>query len=416
MRPKSKTALVLAGGGLTGAVYEIGALRAIDDLLVGLSVNDFDIFVGTSAGALVNSFLANGVTPEEMLRTLEGSNQDINPIKRQQIFRLNRRDYLRWGGSLPKKVLSTWSQYLWQINKMSFIDLIWSLSGTLPSGIYDSLGLDDYVHKTLSQMSLCNDFDKLERELFIIATELDSGDRAVFGRDYLESPISLAVAASSAVPIIYKPVKINGKEYIDGGMRGAASIDLAIERGAKLVVCINPLVPFDYSDKRSTKTKNRWETGEHLSEKGVQSIFGQTLRIFSHAGLHYHIKQIRRSHPQVDIILIEPKPNDYQMFFINVMHYSARMLIAQHGFESVTYDLARDYQYYKDVLARHGVRISRRLVIEELAEIAQSNHDPKVIRRVLESSRAGCKQRDQDNPVCQLSKLLSELETILENA
>ena len=50
-----KTALVLAGGGLTGAVYEIGALRAIDDLLVDRTVNDFDIYVGTSAGALVAS-------------------------------------------------------------------------------------------------------------------------------------------------------------------------------------------------------------------------------------------------------------------------------------------------------------------------------------------------------------------------
>ena len=65
-----KTALVLAGGGLTGAVYEIGALRAIDDLLVDRTVNDFDIFVGTSAGALVSSLLANGVSPEEMLQVM----------------------------------------------------------------------------------------------------------------------------------------------------------------------------------------------------------------------------------------------------------------------------------------------------------------------------------------------------------
>ena len=76
----SKTALVLAGGGLTGAVYEIGALRAVDDLLVGRTVNDFDIYVGTSAGALVTSMLANGLSPEEMLRSIAHDHPTIPPI------------------------------------------------------------------------------------------------------------------------------------------------------------------------------------------------------------------------------------------------------------------------------------------------------------------------------------------------
>ncbi|NIV32044.1 MAG: patatin family protein, partial [Anaerolineae bacterium] len=82
-----------------------------------------------------------------------------------------------------------------------------------------------------------------------------------------------------------------------------------------------------------------------------------------HAGLHYHIKQLRRLHPDVDIILIEPRPDDYRMFFYNIMRYSARLTVARHGFESVTMDLAEDYLHYKQILARHGVPMSRRLVI-----------------------------------------------------
>src|ERR671918_2609544 len=69
-RPRSKTALVLGGGGFTGAVYEIGALRALDLLSVNRTVNDFDVYVGTSAGSLVASLTANGVTPEEMMRVV----------------------------------------------------------------------------------------------------------------------------------------------------------------------------------------------------------------------------------------------------------------------------------------------------------------------------------------------------------
>src|SRR5258707_4313993 len=75
----STTALVLGGGGFTGGVYEIGALRALDLLATNSTVNEFDVYVGTSAGAFVSSLVANGVTPEEMMRVL---NRDLpSPIR-----------------------------------------------------------------------------------------------------------------------------------------------------------------------------------------------------------------------------------------------------------------------------------------------------------------------------------------------
>src|SRR6202050_1016567 len=70
-RPRrSKTALVLGGGGFTGGVYEIGALRALDLLAVNRTVNQFDVYVGTSAGSLIAAAVSNGVTPEEMMRAI----------------------------------------------------------------------------------------------------------------------------------------------------------------------------------------------------------------------------------------------------------------------------------------------------------------------------------------------------------
>src|SRR6202050_756685 len=69
-RDRSRSALVLGGGGVTGGVYEIGALRALDLLSVNRTGNQFDVYVGTSAGSLIAAAVSNGVTPEEMMRAI----------------------------------------------------------------------------------------------------------------------------------------------------------------------------------------------------------------------------------------------------------------------------------------------------------------------------------------------------------
>jgi NTE family protein len=409
---RGKAALVLAGGGLTGAVYEIGALRAIDDLLVDRTVNDFDIFIGTSAGSIVASFIANGISPEEMLQVIDGTHPYTDSIERKHLFNINLRNYLLWGMKLPFKLLDAWANYLRNISDMTLFDLIWSLSEVLPAGFYDPAGLETFMRESLLGLDCTNNFADLKKELYIVATDLDSGQRTIFGRGYQDAPISEGVSASSALPLVYKPVRINGKDYIDGGARGNASIDLAIEQGANLVVCINPLVPFD--NQNQDKIPFLSHEGGHLSDKGIQSILNQVFRVMLHSGLQYHVKQLRRAHPEVDIILIEPSPEDYQMFFFNIMRYSARLTIARHGFESATIDLAVDYPYYKNVLARHGIPITRRLVIEELAEILNSGQDPKVIRTILEARSPRCGSQRRNTPLCVLERSLEELDLTLD--
>ncbi|NIV30140.1 MAG: patatin family protein, partial [Anaerolineae bacterium] len=180
---QSKIALVLAGGGLTGSVYEIGALRAIDDLLVDRTVNDLDIYVGTSAGALVASCLANGLSPEVMLQAFDGSHPEIRALKRGHIFRPNSREFLRRTVDLPRVLMGAWSHYLRHINDMTMFDLVWSLTEAIPSGMYDILALERYLRQVLKAQGVCNGFRDLERELYIIATDLDTGDRVVFGQE-----------------------------------------------------------------------------------------------------------------------------------------------------------------------------------------------------------------------------------------
>ncbi len=410
-----KTALVLAGGGVTGAVYEIGALRAIDDLLVDRTVNDFDIYVGTSAGALVTSMLANGISPQEMMQTFEGTHPTMRPIERSDIFSLSRRDAARWGLRIPRRLGKIAGYYSRHPRELNFFDLAWSLVEVLPPGVYDMSGLDRYLCEILAAPGRTNDFTQLNRDLHIIATDLDTGERVVFGKEYrLDATISQAVAASSSVPMLYRPIQIGESMLVDGGMRGTASLDLAVEHGANLIVCINPLVPYDNRDwdRSSFFTLDK---GSYLDIKGMQAVASQVSRIATHAGLHYHAKMLQRLHPEVDIIIIEPRADDCQMFYYNIMHYSVRLLLAKHGFESVTLDLAEDYQHYKQILAGHNIPISRRLVVEELTEIRESGYDPEILREVLEKRLPICYGKSPDDAMCQLDRVLAELDLALDH-
>ncbi|HRI57042.1 MAG TPA: patatin-like phospholipase family protein, partial [Anaerolineae bacterium] len=277
-------------------------------------------------------------------------------------------------------LLRTGADALASRGRLSVLDMIFSgLGSALPSGIYDNRSYGEWMRASLALTGCTNRFDQLQRELHIIATELDNGHRKVFGADTPEVLISDAVAASSAVPIIYRPYRIAGKEYIDGGIRGNASLDVAIEQGAKLVVCINSLVPFNSAQQNSAK-------GNLISARGLEAVSAQATRVMLHSGLKYQIKQLQRRHPDVDIILIEPKPDDTIMFFANIMRLQDRVKIAEHGFRSVSVDLAGDYESFKETLARYDIQISRSGVMAHLAEIAESQHDPTVVQRVLEGS------------------------------
>lgn len=373
-----RTALVLAGGGVSGAVYEIGALRAIDDLLVNRTVNDFDIYVGTSAGALVSSFLANGMSSIDLMRVVNATHPLALFPDSKHLFRLNTGEIFRRSLGLPRRLISTGIEALANRGRLSVLDMVFSgLGGALPSGIYDNHAYGQWMRETLALTGCSNRFDELNRELYIIATELDNGHRAVFGANTPEVPISDAVAASSAVPIMYKPYRIGNKDFIDGGIRGNASLDLAIEHGAKLVVCINSLVPFDSTGQGS-------QSAELISERGLEAVSAQATRVMLHSGLKYQIKQLQRRHPDIDIILIEPRPDDAMMFFANIMRLQDRVRIAEHGFRSVSVDLAGGYEVIQDTLARYGIEISSNLLRADLETIRRAKHDTEVVQRVLE--------------------------------
>lgn len=378
----SRVALVLAGGGIMGVVYELGALRAINDMLVDLTVNDFDIYVGTSAGALVTSLIANGYTPHEIMQFMDNRHPEIGGVRVGDIFHANLQDYARRLMNLPRALLTLCYNSMRHPGDLALSDLLWEFTEVLPSGLYDGNALERYVRKMLELPGRSNRFDFLEKQLYVVATELDTGNRAVFGQGGKAIvPISRAVAASSALPVLYRPVQIFGRDYLDGGLHGTASLDLAIESGAKLVICINPMVPLNA--RRVHPDEN------YISEHGLPAIINQAVRTLLHSSLRYHIKNLQVKYPDVDIVLIQPAWDDHRMFSYNPMYYGSRLMLAEHGFETVTSGLLAHYDYYRQVLKRHGIDVHTDFVQRELAVMQRSGNDPKVVREVIEAKEEG---------------------------
>jgi NTE family protein len=387
-RRGSKTALVLGGGAFTGGVYEIGALRALDLLAVNRTVNEFDVYVGTSAGSFVASMLANGVTPEEMMRVLNRElASPIHDIDLTSLLRPNYRGMLQRGVTFPLRAVGMVRELLGHLGEISAVDLFTGLAGGLPNGFYTGQGIERYVEEVLSEdPDRTNDFRLLERELYITATDLDTTERVILGEgEWAEVSISLAVAASGALPVVYEPVEIAGRQLIDGGIRSTTNVDVAVERGAKFIIVINPLVPYvnDFSKRIPTIFGERVR---RISDMGVAAIANQAFRVLSHDRLHRAVEDWREEYPGVDIILIEPELDDELMFGTPILDYSRRLEIAKHGFESVTMRLARDYDRYKSIAERHGIRISARRVRHVLDQVEREPESTSAWRRVLEQT------------------------------
>src|ERR1700722_5155582 len=377
VRP-SRPALVLGGGGFTGGVYEIGALRALDLLSVSHTINQFDVYVGTSAGSFVASAVANGLTPEQMMQVIVRDGPEQLPDARANaLLRPNYREFLTRGVRFPLKALSMLRTLSRDLGQVSAGDILLALAEALPTGRYPADGLERYVREVLSAGGRSDDFRNLGCELYLAGTDIDSCERVVFGADGFEDvPISRAVAASCAVPMVYKPVEIKDRVYVDGGLVSPTNIDIGLDAGAEFVVVVNPLVPYvgDVAGSGSNL---------QVSKMGFPQIGYQAFKLLAHQRLHELARGWEERYPGVDIILIEPDPNDELMFQTGVMNFTSRVQIARHGFESVTLHLADDYPRFKQVCARHGIEISAERVRRIVRHFEAERESTRAWRKIL---------------------------------
>jgi predicted acylesterase/phospholipase RssA len=185
--------------------------------------------------------------------------------------------------------------------------------------------------------------------------------------------------------MIYKPVRIGDREYVDGGLVSTTNLDIAVEAGAKLIVVVNPLVPYmnEFETQIPTVTGSR---PRRVSDMGFPQIGYQAFKLLAHQRLHELARRWEERYPGVDIILIEPDRSDELMFQTSIMNFTSRVDIARHGFQSVTLKLANDYPRYKRICARHGLEISATRVRNVVKHFEAEREPTRAWRKILEQT------------------------------
>jgi predicted acylesterase/phospholipase RssA len=373
-RSKKKVALVCAGGGITGAVYEIGCLRALDELL-DRSVLDLDLYVGISGGAVVASLTAAGLSPAEMYDEATSRSGGMLGTTAAPIYGFGGLEFLKRSARAPRILTDAIVSALTAEGR-NLSDVAWSVFEMLPPGLLDSSGVQKFLHRLFRSRLRSDSFRGLPRTLLVVAVDIDSGEAVAFGQDgRTDVAVSKAVQASIALPGLYRPVRIGDRDYVDGGVRKTAHINLAIDHGADLVICINPIVPFHNTSDGPLQGR--------ISSRGVTWILDQTMRIMLHGRMELGLQRYAREHPNVDILVLEPTRDDMRMFSYNIMRYSARRIVAEHGYRTTVDHFREHAARYKKLFARHGIRMADPA---GLPEVPERHPHRSNLARVLDSS------------------------------
>jgi len=400
--------LALAGGGPAGAVYEIGALRALDEAIDGLDVNALDVYVGVSAGAFLAANLANQLSSAQMVRAIVKHEPGEHPFVPETFFTPALKEWVRRGLSVPRLALEAVWDFARNPRDLTLLESLTRLGHALPVGIFDNEPIRHYLRNIYTMKGRSDDFRELGQRLYIVAAELESGRSVVFGkpgRDHV--PISRAVQASSALPGLYPPVDIDGHLYVDGVLNRTVHASVALDAGVKLLFCLNPIVPVDVS----TAKAGLYAEGE-LLRRGLPSVLSQTFRTLIHSRLDVGMKRYDRLYEDSDVILLEPDRDDYEMFFSNIFSFSERSAVCAHAYESTRSDLLKRYDELAPVIARHGLKLRRDILKDSSRDLWHGVGLDRSAARFL--ARNGGRRDSSLETLERLDSVLDRLQASLE--
>jgi predicted acylesterase/phospholipase RssA len=351
---RRRIGLAVAGGGPIGGMYELGALRAIDEAVEGLDLTGLDVYVGVSSGAFIAAGLANRLSTEDMCRIFISGDPDEPPFRPEAFVKPAFAEYLRRSASIPR-VLVEWLRDLASHPfEHRASEILGRFGALVPTGIFDNAAIESYLAQVFSHHGRTNDFRQLGRLLYVVAVELDTGEIVRFGAAGQDDvPISRAVQASSALPGLYPPVQIKGRHYVDGALRRTLHASVAMDEGVDLLLGLNPLVPFDANLARQSRRR----TPESLTQGGLPAVLSQTFRTLLQSRMQVGLSKYDTAYAGTDRLIFEPNADDAEMFFTNVFSYASRQRMCEHAYRATLDDLRERRAEIEPILARHGLSL-----------------------------------------------------------
>ncbi len=355
---RTKLGLCLCGGGVTGAMYQVGCLAALEDRVESFRSSSFDVFVGTASGATVATSLAGGLSVQRMYRALLDPADDFFPLQRNHLLRIDLAEMMRGFGTTiaaARRVVSSAATSPLDVNVWNELE---RFVDSLPAGLFTLDPYEKFISEFMQRRGIPLRFDELPRPLYIVANDLDAGKRAVFGEAELRDvPVPRAIAASSAIPILYAPVSHDGRDYVEGGVGDVAHVDIAEAQGCRLILVVNPMVPVHAgSGGRDIPTGHG--PGHRVRDKGALWVYQQAMRMRSEARLRLGLEHFRATHPQTDVVVLEPKQSDATLFMYSPMNFAARRAILEEGYTSTVRMLTDVDSPLRKTLIAHGLHVA----------------------------------------------------------
>jgi NTE family protein len=353
-----RCALCLPGGGITGALYQIGALAALEDGVKGAHGQSFSLYLGSSSGASVAAALAGGIPIDRLYRALLDPADNFFPLERGHILRM---DLDEWRRAISTGLVAARHALVRLASRrdpssnapahLFLQEQIDRLNDSLPAGLFTLDRYERFVAEVFLRRGIPNSFPSMPRKLRIAANDLDSGERVMFGSEGLEDiPVSLACAASMAMPLFFSPVRIGDRHFLDGGLGNVAHLDIAEAEGAAMTIIVNPLVPVSTAH-RAVPTGHGAQGS--VRDKGLLWVFNQSMRVGAHARLKQDVARVK-AQGSMGVLVLEPEPTDVLLFLHNPVNPDARRAILEYAYRTTRERIARWIERHRDLVERLG--------------------------------------------------------------
>jgi predicted acylesterase/phospholipase RssA len=238
----------------------------------------------------------------------------------------------------------------------------------LPAGLLDARPAERTLQRLFAEPGRTNDFRALRAALRVVATDIDTGAPVAFGGPgYDRVPISRAVLASSALPGVFPPVRIDGRYFVDGALNKTLHASVALDEGVGLLFCVNPLVPYA---SPPTAQPGR------VARAGLGAILAQSLRTMIRSRMTAGLAKYGVTHPEARIVLFEPRSDDTAIFFTSIFTVSSRRRVCEHAYQQTRLELRTRSEALSAQLGPYGMALNRGILEDHALTLVRTTPPP----------------------------------------